>query len=110
MILTIVTNIAKSSYDVYIGRGQGNHHILNTPIGNEGWLGNPYAVGDVYTREKAIAVYKEVFLKRVKEDPAFATAVKRLEGKRLGCFCAPKPCRGDVIADWVNYGSKQYGS
>ena len=25
-----------------------------------------------------------------------------LAGKRLGCYCAPKPCHGDVLVELVN--------
>jgi hypothetical protein len=25
-------------------------------------------------------------------------ARRELKGKRLGCYCAPKPCHGDVLA------------
>ncbi len=31
-------------------------------------------------------------------------ARRELAGKRLGCWCAPKPCHGDVLADLANDG------
>jgi hypothetical protein len=35
------------------------------------------------------------------EDRQFFTRVLDLYGKRLGCFCKPKPCHGDVIVEWL---------
>ena len=28
--------------------------------------------------------------------------VYKLSGKRLGCFCKPMECHGDVLADYLN--------
>jgi hypothetical protein len=30
-------------------------------------------------------------------------AIVELNDKLLGCYCAPKPCHGDIIAAYVNY-------
>ena len=34
-------------------------------------------------------------------DSEFATRVKGLRGKQLGCFCKPKACHGDVIVEYL---------
>lgn len=52
-------------------------------------------------REKAIALYREYFLKRLRVDPEFAVRVEELRGKRLGCFCKPKACHGDIIVEYL---------
>lgn len=40
---TRVDHCRKDDMDVYIGRGDhGDSHLLNTLIGDRGWLGNPY--------------------------------------------------------------------
>jgi hypothetical protein len=31
-----------------------------------------------------------------------ARAVRELRGKVLGCYCKPKRCHGDIIAEYVN--------
>jgi Domain of unknown function (DUF4326) len=36
------------------------------------------------------------------KDPEFKRRILALKGKRLGCFCQPEACHGDVIADWLN--------
>jgi hypothetical protein len=92
-----VVNLHTSVYDVYIGRpGKGM----------DGYFGNPFSV-DEYGREGCLAKYREYFRDRVSADLEFQQRVRSLAGKRLGCFCAPKACHGDTIADYVNkYGQK----
>jgi len=90
---TTVVNIRRNEYDVYIGR-EGHGH--------DGYWGNPYSVTRDGGRERAIALYREYFYRRLRVDPEFAARVQELKGKRLGCFCAPKPCHGDIIADYLN--------
>ena len=75
----------------YIGRGSD-------------W-GNPYSMFDASdegldSREEVIRKYAYDFhkdlLKRSRRD-ALALA-----GKRLGCFCKPEACHGDVLAEFLN--------
>lgn len=71
-------------------------------IGRGSYWGNPYsmfAAGD--SREEVIRKYKydfdnEKFPKKEKSE------VYKLAGKRLGCFCKPDACHGDVLADFLN--------
>lgn len=88
---TTVVNLYKDrDYDEYIGRpGQGQ----------EGYFGNPFSK---HTREENIKLFKRYFYARLKTDPTFKRRVHELKGKKLGCFCKPKPCHGDVIADYLN--------
>lgn len=90
---TIVVNIRTHEYDVYIGR-EGHGH--------DGYWGNPYSVVRDGGRERAIELYRKYFLNRLRIDPTFASKVQSLRGKRLGCFCVPKPCHGNVIAEYLN--------
>lgn len=89
---TTVVNIHHSEYDAYIGR-EGHGH--------DGFWGNPYSGIKNGGRENAIALYKEYFFKRLRIDTTFMMKVQFLKGKRLGCFCAPKSCHGDVIAEYL---------
>lgn len=91
-VTTTVVNIRVNEYDVYIGR-EGH--------GSDGFWGNPFSVARDGGRERAITLYREYFLKRLRVDQVFATKVQFLRGKRLGCFCAPKQCHGDVIAEYL---------
>ena len=52
-------------------------------------------------RERAIALYQVYFYKRLKTDPEFAAKIEDFRGKRLGCFCSPKSCHGNVIVEYL---------
>lgn len=84
---TTVVNIRHQQYDVYIGRG-------------DIW-GNPFIIGRDGSREEVIEKFQNYIITR----PDLMKLVHTLKGKRLGCFCAPKPCHGDVLkflADQIN--------
>jgi len=90
---TRVVNLYLDSYDVYIGRGP------NAPFGNPfPMVPEPDGLG----RVAAIQHFQDYFLKRIEEDDDFRRKVLRLKGKTLGCFCAPRACHGDIIAEWVD--------
>ena len=93
-----------------------NHHQLcfeeNEYIGRGSPLGNPFshkentkAVVVVESREKAIEMYAKYLLEQIQEgNQSVIDEMDRLahiamtKGKLvLRCYCAPKPCHGDVI-------------
>jgi len=92
----MVVNLKRECYDVYIGRG--------SPFGNPytHLRGATRAEFKVASREEAIERYREYFLNRVEHDPVFREQVLALRGKRLGCYCKPLPCHGDIIVGWLN--------
>jgi hypothetical protein len=96
--VTEVVNIKRNqTYDVYIGRpGKG----LTGYFGNPCSTGKPcYVCGEIhYDRLHTIDCFEVYARKRLEVDPVYKAAVKELQGKRLGCFCAPAPCHGDVLA------------
>lgn len=71
-------------------------------IGRGSYWGNPHSMyeeGD--DREEVIRKYKydfdfEKFPNKDKSE------VYKLAGKRLGCFCKPQACHGDILADFLN--------
>ncbi|WP_028834765.1 MULTISPECIES: DUF4326 domain-containing protein [unclassified Pseudoalteromonas] len=71
-------------------------------IGRGSYWGNPYSIYEEGNdREEVIRKYKydfdfEKFLNIDKDE------VYKLAGKRLGCFCKPQTCHGDVLADFLN--------
>ena len=87
---TIVVNLYKEKYDTYVGRAGK---------GQDGTFGNPYTGPD---RDGNIEKFKDYFYKRIKTDKEFHKKVLELKGKRLGCFCSPKKCHADIIADYLN--------
>ena len=77
--------------DFYIGRGSP--------------LGNPYPITATATREAVIDRYRFWLREKLTEEnhevlyELNRIARRVMDGKpvRLICFCAPKPCHGDVI-------------
>lgn len=92
---TSVVNILKEpkGFDCYIGRAG---------LGFSGYYGNPYRIRYDGTREECLTKYKKYFYNRVRTDQEFKKRILELRGKRLGCFCAPRPCHGDIIAAYVD--------
>lgn len=98
---TTVVNIKYQDYDVYIGRA-GN--------GQDGYFGNPCKLNQLckycsMTHEwptATIPCYRRYFEERIAQDDEFKKRVGDLAGKRLGCFCKPNACHGDIIAEYVN--------
>ena len=81
---TRVVNLKTSEYDVYIGRGSR--------------YGNPFRIGIDGTRKEVIAKYKQW----IETQPDLLDSLHELEGKRLGCFCSPQACHGDVLVELIN--------
>lgn len=82
---TRVVNIKHGKvYDVYIGRPSK-------------W-GNPFHIGVDGTREQVIKKYS----KWIRKNKKLMDSLSELKGKRLGCYCAPLPCHGDVLVDLVS--------
>ena len=92
-IQTVVVTIYKEQFDVYIGRAGR---------GEDGYFGNPFRMGSGVSREDAVQKFQKYFTERIERDSEFKRRVLALKGKRLGCFCKPKACHGDVIANWLN--------
>jgi len=104
---TTVAHCKTDEIDVYIGRGPGGRDMTTTSIGDRGWLGNPYALNDGYSREESIELFEEQFLTRLLTDDEFREAVAELAGSTIGCWCrasheeAPA-CHGDVVSKWAD--------
>ena len=73
--MTRVVNKYKEAYDVYIGRDG--------------------------TREEVIEKYRVWVLTQ----PQILDTLHTLKGKRLGCFCKPKACHGDVLVSLLEEGT-----
>lgn len=83
----------KAEGGVYIGRGFRGQRASD--------LANPFRIGKDGNRDRVISKYKRLFQRRLKEESGFAGAIERLRGKTLVCWCAPKPCHGDVIIEYL---------
>ena len=83
--MSYVVHCKKAKYDVYIGR--------------PGPWGNPFVVGEHGTRDEVVEKYAEWLLG---QPELVAKAQKELKGKVLGCWCAPKLCHGNILAEIAN--------
>jgi hypothetical protein len=81
--VTRVVHCKRAPFDVYIGRPSK-------------W-GNPFVIGRDGTRDEVIEKYR----RWITRQPALLADIKTLAGKTLGCWCAPQPCHGDVLAELV---------
>ena len=77
---TSVVNLKEDHYDVRIDR-------------KTKW-GNPFVVGRDGTREECIKLFDEWII----DQPNLMSSLHELKGKRLGCWCHPNPCHGEVLA------------
>jgi hypothetical protein len=89
-----VVNKYKEEYDVYIGRGS----VWGNPFSH---LPETKALFKVDTRDEAVASYKDYLWHQMKEGFITTDMLRSLNGKRLGCFCKPQSCHGDIIVKAV---------
>lgn len=87
MAKTTVVNVKTTAdFDVFIGRP--SH-----------W-GNPYVIGRDGNRETVIEKFA-LYVANQKSN-LIIEARTALRGKKLGCYCAPKACHGDLWASWAD--------
>jgi len=85
----------REPYDIYIGRWNPKvpHHSI--------WH-NPFKDG---TREENIQRFREYLL----ASPHLMAKLPELKGKKLACWCSPKDCHGDVLAELANVVESGWG-
>lgn len=71
--------------------------FCDVEICRPGQFGNPFIIGRDGDRATVIEKYKEW----IKTQPKLLAQLPMLKGKRLGCYCAPLPCHGDVLVEMV---------
>ena len=93
--MCVVVNIRQEKCDVYIGRARSGQYNK--------W-GNKAKAG---TREENIAAYRKQLWEQIDTGEISISELRELRGKKLGCFCKPKACHGDIIKKAVNWAWKQ---
>lgn len=95
-----VVHCTRAPYDIYVGRGR------DPRTGEPGEWGNPYshrpsrvpgviAVGSV---TEAIGRYRLHLWEQIRSGRVPLDRLAALDGKTLGCWCAPAPCHGEVLS------------
>ena len=87
-------NGKRPRYDIYIGRC-----VAGTEYYKDSKWANPFRVS-VYGRDRALELYKEYILEKIKSDPVTYN-VNLLKGKRLGCWCTSH-CHGEILLKLAN--------
>ena len=85
---TTIVNCSRDEYDVYIGRPSK-------------W-GNPFSHKPSSLAEIKVATVFEAIDKYrdwIKTQQHLIDSLEELRGKRLGCWCRPKICHGDVLLE-----------
>jgi hypothetical protein len=97
LIKTTVVHNLHDDFDVYIGREVPEHGITRSK-----W-GNPFVLADDSDaeRDRSIAAYREWIVTQ----PDLMSSLDELRGRRLGCWCAPKRCHGDVLVELLESGT-----
>jgi|APCry1669192806_1035432.scaffolds.fasta_scaffold180394_2 hypothetical protein len=96
--MTTVVNIRKKK-----GKKRPHCDVLidrTTPFGNRHAIGFCSVCNKVHDRKEAIAEYKKDFYICL-TIPEFRDSVLAMKGKKLGCWCKPLPCHGDVIVEYL---------
>lgn len=79
-----------------------NNNDFDCYIGRPNLCGNPYKIGEDGSREEVIEKYRTYFNFMMKTSVQFKRDIENLKGKRLGCYCKPLPCHGDVIIEYLD--------
>lgn len=82
--LTTVAHCCKTPYTRYIGRPSE-------------W-GNPFEISKDGTRSQVISMYADWLYSQDR----LLDRLHELKGHILGCWCSPKYCHGDVLAELAN--------
>jgi hypothetical protein len=85
--------LASSGDHVYIGRNMS--HYVKGAVGSK-WA-NPFKV-DKYGRDGCLNKYEEY----IRSNVQLMGCLNELNGKVVGCWCAPEKCHGDVLMKLIN--------
>ena len=90
---TKVVHCKKQSFNVYIGRPSkwGNPFTHKKDSEHAKYI-KP-------TRKEAVEAYRDYILNG--EGKHLLNDLHELEGKVLGCWCKPKSCHGDILAEII---------
>ena len=83
--MNYVVHCKRAKYDVYVGRPSK--------------FGNPFVLHHEGERAKVIEQYRAWLLG---QPELIAAAKAELKGKVLGCWCSPRACHADVLAEIAN--------
>lgn len=80
--------------DIYIGR---RINMGGWSLPESKWA-NPFKVNTPTDLPESLRLYEQ----HVRSNPDMISCLHQLSGKRLGCWCAPNACHGDVLVKLFN--------
>ena len=89
-----VVNVYRDEFDVYIGR-------KHPTFGKGSKFANPYHIGVDGPRKIVLRKYKRWLWDQIRAGEITVAELRALDGLRLGCFCKPENCHGDILLDAV---------
>jgi hypothetical protein len=101
---SLVVRCKHQYFDIYIGRSPTQYHYGN-PFG---FTSGTQALVIVGSREEAVQAFREWLEGSKWQDVEpdrrrwILEHLYTLRGKVLGCWCSPKACHGDVLAELAN--------
>jgi hypothetical protein len=69
--------------------------------------GNPFRIGADGTRDEVIARYRVHLWSQIRSGEVSIEDLADLHHCDLACYCAPKPCHGDVLAAAATWAKTQ---
>ena len=63
---------------------------------------NPFKVGKDGTREEVVAKFRSYLQHKIQNEEGFKEELLLLKGKKLGCWCKPEACHGDVLVELMS--------
>lgn len=91
---TVVVSMRDSRHNNLIGWADAAGLYIRIDRRTE-W-GNPFEMPGDGDRDTVIRAYAQHYLPN---KPSLIKKLEGLQGKALGCWCAPEPCHGDVLKD-----------
>tara|TARA_Y100000389_G_C17280313_1_gene422615 strand:+ start:92 stop:454 length:363 start_codon:yes stop_codon:yes gene_type:complete len=62
---------------------------------------NPFKIGKDGDRDTVINKYKQYLKNKLDNDELLRHELLKLKNKKLGCWCYPEPCHGDVLIELI---------
>lgn len=60
---------------------------------------NIFKIGKDGTRKEVLDKYKTYITEKINKNKTLHDDLLKLKGKKLGCWCHPEPCHGDILMD-----------
>lgn len=62
---------------------------------------NPFKIGKDGNRDEVIQKYETYIRNKLKNNHILQQELIEMKGKKLGCWCAPDPCHGNVLIQLI---------